>query len=310
MVALVEDSGFAKLISAGDLWLAEQSFTEPGAIGPRESGSRKAVGNALHVEPLIAAFGVPAIDLTLPHGGLPCGELHQFAGGDLRKERRSHEVAPPLTVLAHLVGRTFSSCRERGYRGKQIVLWIGEDLWPTPHLLQQITVKGAVQLLHHSYFIRPKDEQESDWITETALRSPAVAAIVAPVPAFCRQTATQKVSRSRRLFLAARQNLVTGFFVQKSEQQSGGALVTTSWRCEPAVAPHSEQLEITSRWRVTLQRYKGRQLPEQSWIVECCYGDESTLSLSVSSDLVDRGLPTLREAELRVCDSERKANSA
>lgn len=235
-----------------------------------------------------AAFGLDAIDRELPWGGLPAGALHEWS---------SQSSLFPCSLLALLTGnllRAQGVNRLCGKRPLQVseelprhkfIVWVGRDIWPTPYLLEQTmyvtfqeggTTKSQ-SLIENCLFIDPPDEKLKLWSIELALRSPAVAAVVAK---------RNKLSfpTSRKFALAARASGALGFLIRDARAQQESSAAFSRWSFEPLRSESS-----FPSFRIQLIKCKGAQPKVASWNIElregiCSYeSNQQTLSLHLST---------------------------
>lgn len=290
-------AGIRDLLQSGLVWVAEQSEEEIRNRAESDANHDPLPEIASREKLLCIPFGVPAIDRVLPQGGISAGALHEF------HTTTQHRTVLPLTIVSYLAAQTIGRFEEAGCLGKRFILWIGEQLWPSPYgLLQQ-----KESLLDRSLFIRARSEQETVWAFETALRSQAVAAVIVSIGT----TVTCSPAVQRRLFLCARSNLTTAFVLNESPEckQAVPTASVSHWRCDPICVPGD-----TPAWELQLLRLKGRRIPSEacSWILECAYDRFSKVSLRVSSGMVDRSISgSLHQRAARgpeTTDSSRSTN--
>ena len=164
--------------------------------GPPDNGA--AGGDALPegVPPAIVPLGLPAIDRTLPWGGLPRGAVHEILCGD------PGDGAPTAFLLA-LIGRQ----KAAGHAGP--VLWVScrRDLFAPA-----LPVYGCDPA--DFLFVRCARGADVLWAMEDGLRCPALAAVAGDVgrPDF---------SATRRLQLAANRSGVPLFCTGRNGRWNG-----------------------------------------------------------------------------------------
>lgn len=234
---------------------------------------------------LSAPFHIPEIDLELPCQGLPFGTIHEWIGNSA--------LTPPfsmVTVLAyHGWKAAISAQRENPV--PRFTLWIGKESWPHPSLLWGVAAKDQAQaqlFTRHALFVDISDEKQKLWCVETALRSPAVSAVIT-------STGTTSTSVNRRLFLAAQRGNSLGFFLKPLNCLLTPTSATSRWRVSPAPSADHH-----SRWHLQLLKYKGRLVQNSSWFVKMHSGDSYSraeqlyehrspaLSLHLSPDMVNQ----------------------
>lgn len=237
-------------------------------------------------------FGVRTIDRVLPDGGLPAGKIHEFYSTD--------ETLFPATVSAALAGNalraTEASTSSSGsqdnarsaslQRSGKLVLWIGRECWPTPylleHALQSVAVRSndAQQSLHdqfsHAVFLNPPSPRLRLWAVELALRSPAVAAVIAPLTQLSFAT-------TRKLALAAREGGGLGIIVRPYTEIAQRSAAWSKWRMQPAPTEGSDP-----RWQLSLCRLRNREMEKVEWLIESRYEEGKALSLHLLPSMVSR----------------------
>ncbi|MFP4143774.1 MAG: ImuA family protein [Phycisphaeraceae bacterium] len=193
-------------------------------------------------------------DLTLARGF-----LHELVG--LCDGPRGSRWQPPASLLVHLAARI---------GGSGAVVWVGRACWPAPWML------GEGGLLDRSLCVDPGRQIGTRlWATDLAVRSSAVAAVVADGTGL-------DMAGSRRLQLAAKAHRTLVLLARPPGEQSARSAAASRWRVEP---------EVTDRrrpsWRLRLLRAKGQQLPpeKQTWIAE--FSDEADL-VTFPAPLADR----------------------
>lgn len=222
-------------------------------------------------------------DLDRAMGGLRAGVIHEWfsaceggglSGGGAGARR---EGLPPLRVLTHLAARAVEAACPQGdgggFSGGGVVTWIGRSCWPHPPTLA--TRRG---FLERSIFVDDTDAATRLWAIDLALRSPAVAAVVADGRGL-------DMSASRRLQLAAGANprAALGLLARPMRDLNELSAAATRWvtRPLPTTGDHP-------RWSVELLRCKGER-PDphapREWVLEGC---DATGVVLVSAGVVDR----------------------
>ncbi len=203
------------------------------------------------------------IDDALPDGGLRLGAIHEWTA----EARGDRSWSAPLLILAHLARRAISANDDA-----RIVCWIGRSVWPYGTAL---VTSGDRALMRRSLFIDPSNDAERVWAIDLALRSGAVAAVVADGSRLA-HTAT------RRLQLAAESNGALGVLARPPTDIAKGSAAMTRWRVSPAPSDR-----FAPRWNVECVRCKGGELNVQTprrWTVELTDAGH----LVVPSNLADR----------------------
>jgi len=220
----------------------------------------------------LVASGWPRTDRAL-RGGLARGAVHEW-----------YAERPPLSLLVHLARRGLAcGARERDDSGSR-VLWIGREVWPYPRVLADDlelrsrdaedrlpdagdeaalhvealelvprmprTTRSAERrpdLLARSLFVDAPFGALRLWAIESALRSPAVAAVVAHGQGL-------DMAATRRLQLAAEAGGGLGLLARPLAERGGLSAAATRWwvrrlraRAEPA----------RPSWTLALVRRKG-----------------------------------------------------
>jgi hypothetical protein len=205
--------------------------------------------------------GWKAIDEALG-GGLPRGAIHEWfsdawggngvhaRGGDAMQHketpiaRRSYAAGrrwlPPLTILLHLARSAMAQASD----GNQLIVWIGRRCWPSAAALRNVQTSKrqniktnetrrafdfdflTFRLFDVSLFIDPPDDASRLWAIDLALRSPAVAAVIA-------DGSNLDMAHTRRLQLAAEAspgNGAIGLFARPSWELNNLSAARTRWR--------------------------------------------------------------------------------
>ena len=251
--------------------------------------------------------------LFLPHG-LPLGTVHEWCVAQSSHEtisplkKRSTSVGtpagvPPFSIITAILRSTLShqikttsnatssstgqsstapSSPVLDSRDPCLILWIGKNCWPTPHLLAQASHSG-VNLLSRSLFIDPPDTKTKLWAIDAALRSSGVLGVIA-------QCSRLSTTMSRRFALAAAHGGTIGFIVRPEKELALPSAAMSRWRVR--ATPNCLSSDILApflshpRWEVALLKCKGSfilpaTLPVR-WFVEVC----NEISLSFPAELV------------------------
>jgi len=188
-------------------------------------------------------------------------------------------------IFIHLAGGAFDEGS-----GKAVV-WIGRRCWPNPHAMIRARERT---LLQRSLLVDPPDGAGRLWAIDLALRSPAVAAVIADGSGL-------DMPQSRRLQLAAEAGAALALIARPSAERHQLSAATTRWLVQPA--PVAAPLR-NPRWTVELLRCKGMQ-PDlnvpRSWTLE--WNGKGVVNLS--ADVAHRpGAParsqTLRQSATRI----------
>lgn len=227
-----------------------------------------------------------------PGVGIERGCLHEWFGvageGDagLDAPRRRFWL-PPVAVLLGLVSRLAA---EGG-----VVVWVGRRCWPLlqPLMRTGSTGRGSSTELHRRcLFLDPASRQDRVWAIDLAVRSPAVAAVVA-------DGSGVTMAESRRVQLAASSGGACALLVRPPWEVGELSTARTRWSVSPQRSAGNEQA-----WTVELLRCKGVQ-PEGSarrWTVRRDHAtgtigewaaarDRPSGDVGVAADGFDRLLP-------------------
>lgn len=179
---------------------------------------------------------------------LTIGAVHEWFG----QSDDGPRWTPPLTLLAHLARRAVEA---RADSGGGLMVWVGRRCWAHPRAFD-----GAAdqRLWRRCLFVDAPDPPAALWAADLALRSPAVAAVVA-------DAGGMDMSSSRRLQLAARDGGTLGLFARPATEQSTQSAAATRWSVAPTFSPGTQP-----RWTVELLRCKGLRPQEgpRRWAVE------------------------------------------
>ncbi len=192
--------------------------------------------------------GWPTVDRALG-GGLVRGVLHEWYGlappaqpGASPSTPRLTE-APPLFVLIHLARRALA--RPDAPRE---VLWVGRRVWPYSPTLTN-------RLLARSVFVDPPDRAAHLAAVDVALRSPALAAVVA-------DGAGVNLAITRRWQLAAEQGGALVLLARPPDERATISAAATRWLVRRVVDPTAPRAVrgvaiAPPRWSLHLLRARG-----------------------------------------------------
>lgn len=225
---------FEELITSGMVWTPEQK-PFGGALRSPTTG-----------EPTQRAvpFGIGDIDNALPQSGLPRGGFHEFIA-----------PLPPHAMLAVLAGNAKEQKTSRS------IVWIGKELWPTPHLISRTAGKE-----HQTLLIDPPSRRSVLSIIDTVLRNPAVGTVITILP-------TLTIGTAKRFSLLAREN-GTLLLVVRGKEATLSTTAISSWSVVSAPTTNA-----TPRYRLKLLRYRGTHLHHDEWLVDLDENTDSPLSL-------------------------------
>jgi protein ImuA len=216
----------------------------------------------------VLPFGIPAIDQTLPGGGLAAGALHEIAGAGAQAEHGTTAALLAAGLLARVPG---------------MVLWVLErrDLFAPALAAVGLTPERVI-------YVEAGKPTTVLLVMEEGLRHRGLAGVVGELGGRLTLTA------SRRLQLAAEQSGVTSIALRRSRRFDDPALAepnaaTSRWRVaalpSPPPLPQAPQTPGLGRqrWRLDLTRCRGGE--PQSWIVEAF---DATGRLALVADLANR----------------------
>jgi hypothetical protein len=174
----------------------------------------------------------PQVDQVLG-GGLICGTLHEWFSFAQSPPVR---WVMPLSIFIHLTRRVI----QEDATSAKVVVWIGRLAaanWPNP--LALISKQDSDRsLLERSLFVDPPDDAARVWAIDLALRSPAVAAVVA-------DGCGLDMAQSRRLQLAAESGGSIGLLARPLHELRHLSAATTRWLVRPAIdlGPRDQEIK-------------------------------------------------------------------
>jgi protein ImuA len=210
----------------------------------------------------VLPFGVPEVDLALPHGGLLLGSLHEITSGT---DYTDDAAALMFTagILARLGG---------------VVLWCirSRDLFMPGLACAGLNPERVI-------YAEASDEKALLQTMEEGLHHAGLAGVVGEVKRL-------SMTAARRLHLAARSSGVTAFTIQrhgrynKNLQQTEPTAAATRWRITSVPsAPLPVEGIGRERWLVELTRC--REGETANWEMGAC---DATGHLTLSPALVNR----------------------
>lgn len=138
----------------------------------------------------------------------------------------------------------------------------------------------GTELLSRSIFIDPPSQHHMLWAIDTALRSSAVAVVVAPLRC-------SNFILSRRSAIAARHGGTIGCFIGSISDHPVISAAASRWSVRP-IPSESQQ----PRFELELVKYKGAPPAQTRWIIEPEYDGQCNevlpLSLPAKSDELRR----------------------
>ena len=163
------------------------------------------------------------------------GVMHEVfaapAGGQVARFGTHHP--PPAGLLI-----TWASHQVATGRGR-LTVWVGRRVWPYPLVLERAGLLGG------SLFVDAKDNNQRLWAAELALRSPAVACVVADGSGL-------GMPATRRLQLIARQSEALILLARPSHDERQLSAAGARWRVGVVSSPGD-----SPQWKVELLRCKG-----------------------------------------------------
>jgi protein ImuA len=223
---------------------------------------RRLVARPVAIEARSLPFGLPAIDVHLPQGGLSCGALHEVI-----PEARADTPAAFGFVVA-----TLSRMPQRGP-----VLLVTSPCGlaahgrPYGHGLNGFGLDPARIIL-----VEAPNATQALWAMEEALRSAVPTAVAGVI-------AKLDFRASQRLHLAAGES---GRPLLLLRPPGTSSVAVTRWRIAAAAAAH-DRFGLIARWRWQVRLERCRNGRPGQWIVEF---DHATHRFSLAAALAD---PTL-----------------
>lgn len=234
----------------------DHSFGSTGAALMKEQSTEgERAEGAVSKEGKAVPFGIHEIDRLLPDGGLLRGAIHEFTLYFIEDfpppsfqmlDQGSALSFPPNGLLLQIVKNSIIKSERRH------VVWIGRGVWPAADLLRQ-----NFDNFSDFIFVDATSPKESFWMLTMALRSHAVAAVVA-------QADTLSLALTKKLSLAAEQGGVLGLIVRSSQTSSSAA--KSRWILSQVVSSSENPC-----WCLKLRKYRGMQLHTDSWLIELVF---------------------------------------
>lgn len=184
-------------------------------------------------------------------------------------------------LASHLPGLRPMRVHEAGGRGRrsfalfQAACHPGPLVWITPaHLPEQPLPAGLpMGVTDRLHLLRPVGETDLLWCVEEALRSPAVALVIAE------PQQPLSLTVGRRLQLAAEAGRTTGLLL--IPEGGGSAASETRWHCEPAPGPEDSTLQ---HWQIK----KNKRGTNGDWML---HWDGTTAAFHLVSEAGKRQQP-------------------
>jgi len=158
--------------------------------------------------------GLTPLDAALPHGGLPCGAVTEILSDGpgigatslamriVQRAGRQNPVHPDHAVMT--ADETRSAENECDPRPIVLIDFFG-DFYPPAVVYYGICLDRLI-------VVRTTSERDAFWAVDQSLRSPAVAAVIAPLP-------TLDERLSRRLQLAAESSGCLGLILRPARRR-------------------------------------------------------------------------------------------
>ncbi|MFN8389969.1 MAG: hypothetical protein U0136_06740 [Bdellovibrionota bacterium] len=249
----MQSTNLKQLMAEGRIWFGKQSATSP---RPRRR---------LRSEQL-ATFGISAIDNALPEGGLSFGAVHEWSFECEVTSKQKKLWYAPTTVVTSVLRQTLN---ENEFHEKQLIAWVGERIWPTPHILKLTSPADSWSWEKHAIFLRPRSKEKNLWSIIQLLRSPATLAVIADGSGL-------NLIATRRIQLAAQKHNALCFLIRPPWELASPSTALTKWRIEP------EKSDAEERWKLWLLSAKGLPAPLH-WQLEWREDDNGkTNSLSLA----------------------------
>jgi hypothetical protein len=283
------------LFTAGLLWMAErqttsrvESLSRVESAPPSGEITTPESARAPKNQGIVAPFGIPAIDTTLPDGGFRYGTTHEWyiATG---QSARTQGIPTPTAIVAVAAANILKERHKLSTRhhtdsmasatSQKLAVWIGRRLWPNPHFLDH-ALRSTLRT--NCLFLDPPNDKLRLWAIDTALRSPAIGVVVADLGAI-------SFTLSQRLLLAARAGNTIGLFCRYIRRDSTGSIApstaaTTRWLIRSEISTSERP-----RWGLELLKCKGTPPRTTRWSVELCRGDDDeNVPLHLSPTVADR----------------------
>ncbi len=201
-------------------------------------------------------LGLELIDSVLPAAGLPFGATHEWFV-DIKNEQHNFPQYnfPPCSFLALLCGNALK------LNPSKFVIWIGKEIWPSPFVLQMPISKdgtgknGTRRLISNCIFVNPPNQKLLLWALETALRSNAVAAVVA-------SPKNLRFALSQRLNMAAKTGGALALIVRTFKESVLPSAATSRWLIRPDLCE-----DFDPHFKLGLLKYKGAKPAQSEWTV-------------------------------------------
>ena len=267
------------LLSAGLIWTAV-----PNAAG--DALLKKLAMLPVEIQPKRdpswgVSFGAAEIDSAFTGAPLRSGEIHEW-GAPPQDGLKDKDLLLPHSLFTLLMKQALSG---QSRKRRTHIFWIGRCVWPTPHLLQEVLGREALQ---HCFFLDPPDDNQRLWATVEALRSNATLIVVSQLPRL-------RMALSKKLALAAAAGGGVGFIVRPVRELLTLSAASSRWEVSPTPSATGQPT-----WDIRLKSYKGQQPVVRSWRIEFVHEVlYAKVSLRVSPTLVSEySTTTAHEAKV------------
>lgn len=193
--------------------------------GQNRLGSERVGGWSGPLDPGCCPSGWASVDGQLPGGGLAWGATHEWFSA-LTADSTSRHWLAPLSLLTHLAAQALR-LRDAGLHGhptgRSLLVFVGRGCWPSLWLLRQTL---GPQACSRVLLVDAPAGPPRLWAIDQALRSSAVAAVVADASAL-------DMASSRRLQLAAETGRSLGLLTRPWWERRAISAAATRWMVRP-----------------------------------------------------------------------------
>jgi hypothetical protein len=184
----------------------------------------------------------------LPNEVLAQGYCHEFFSSSATKIQNCCPTSALLPLIGDLQGRQDKASNKR------FVVFLGEDVWPTPFALRDSL--GTELPLTKFIFINPTSQKNKCRALEILARSSSVLAVVASL---------QKVSFAftQKLYLFSKDSHAYTFLFRDIRELNQKSAAHSRWE----IAPVLSKTNFPS-WNITLRYLKGSCQGEKKWLME------------------------------------------
>ncbi len=205
----------------------------------REVRQLESAGRATEVSDLALSSGCPALDACLPAGGYLPGSVIEY-------------LRTTSACGASYLAFAAAACAMRSRGGFLVVVDMQRTIYPPALLSHGIDLNQVI-------FVQPESQADALWATDQALRTPAVAAVVAELELIDDRLA-------RRLQLAAERGQGLGLLLRSLAARRSPSWAEVQWIVKSLVPQHPVhasnggwQARGSRRLQVQLARLRGGQ---------------------------------------------------